>query len=369
MRIPAFDLSRQHAELFDELQAASADVLRSGRFILGERVERLETEIAAVCGAQFGIGVASGSDALYLALLAAEIGPGDEVITTPFTFFATAGAIERVGARPGFVDIDPLTYNLDPERVRAACTDKTKVLLPVHLYGQPADMAPLMEIAEHRGLVLIEDAAQAIGAEYRRQRVGSFGSIGILSFYPTKNLGGCGDGGMLVTSDPDLADRLRMLRVHGSKRRYYHLLPGINSRLDELQATFLLMKLPHLDGWTSRRRQVAALYNSLLQDLPVTVPLERPDVRHVYHQYTIATPDRDDLRAYLSSVGIGTEIYYPLGLHLQEALGAFGYKRGAFPVAERMADQVLSLPMFPELTDDEVQEVAANVRSFFAGVS
>lgn len=363
MAIPPFDLTRQWAKLGDAVSEAVQACMAGGQFVLGEQVKLFEDEIAALCGTRHAIGVANGSDALHLSLMALEIGPGDEVITTPFTFFATAGAISRAGARPVFADIESETYNLDPGAVEAAVTPRTRAILPVHLYGLSADMGSIMAIARQHGLSVIEDAAQALGATFRGRPVGSFGETGCFSFYPTKNLGAFGDAGIIVTNDDALADRLRILRVHGSRVRYHHRLMGYNSRLDELQAAILRVKLRYLPEWTRRRREIAACYSALLRSA-VQVPIEPPECRHVYHQYTVQSPERDALVAHLQARGVGTAIYYPLALHLQEVYRPLGYAAGHFPVAEAATRAVLSLPMFPELTDTEAAIVADSVREF-----
>ena len=369
--IPIFDLKRQNAALQAEFSAVLGKVIASGQFILGENVKALEAEIAQICGAQYGVGVANGSDALYLALLACGIEPGDEVITTPFTFFATAGSIVRAGAVPVFVDIDPKTYNIDPDLIEEKITPRTKVLLPVHLFGQAADMGRIMEIAHKHGLKVIEDAAQALGCEYQKRPGGGIGDAGCLSFFPTKNLGCFGDGGMVVTNNKEIADRVRMLRVHGAKKKYYHELLGINSRLDELQAAVLRMKLPHFKGWLKKRQEHAELYNDLFKASGLTVgthvkmPYQLPGCRHTYNQYTIAVRKRDELRDYLKQRGIGTTVYYPLPLHLQPVFKDLGYRAGDFPRAEQAAESVLSLPMFPELTEEEVRRVVKTIIDFY----
>jgi dTDP-4-amino-4,6-dideoxygalactose transaminase len=369
VQIPSFDLTRQNAELKDELLEALASVIERGQFILGENVSAFEKEVARLCGVKFGIGVGNGSDALYLALLALGIGPGDEVITTPFTFFATAGSIARTGARPVFVDIDAATWNLDPALIEAKITPRTRAILPVHLYGCPAEMGAIVALAEKYNLKIIEDAAQAIGAAYKGKKVGSFGDAACLSFFPTKNLGAFGDAGMVVTDNPDLADKVRLLRVHGARPKYYHQLLGVNSRLDELQAAVLKLKLEHLSRWNERRRSIASLYSQLLKGLAEEGLLRLPSVpegmEHIFHQYTIQAGERDKLQAWLKERGIGSTIYYPQPLHLQKVFASYGHKEGDFPVAERAAREVLSLPMFPELTDDEVKIVAEAIIEFF----
>jgi len=369
--IPGFSLKRQNEALKEQLAWAFAGLVEKGMFILGENVKALEVEIAAYCGAKFGIGVASGSDALYLALLACGIGPGDEVITTPFTFFATAGSIARAGARPVFTDIDPKIYNIDPVFVEEKITPRTRAIIPVHLYGCPADMDRIMEIAQRHNLMVIEDAAQALGAKYRGKRVGGIGDAGCISFFPTKNLGAFGDGGMVVTSNPEIAERVRVLRVHGSSKKYYHDELGCNSRLDELQAAILRVKFTRLEAWAERRREIAALYNKFFaelqnaKDIEIKLPAEPDYSFHVYHQYTIQTGRRDELQAFLKERGVGSTVYYPLPMHLQPVFAPLGYKQGDFPAAEAAARQVLSLPMFPELTNEEAQQVAEAVAGFF----
>ncbi len=369
--VPSFDLKRQNAALQEELSAVLGKVIANGQFILGENVKALETEIAEVCGAQYGVGVANGSDALYLALLACGVEPGDEVITTPFTFFATAGSIVRAGAVPVFVDIDPKTYNIDTELIEEKITPRTKAILPVHLFGQAAEMGRIMEIAHKHGLKVIEDAAQALGCEYQGRPGGGIGDAGCLSFFPTKNLGCFGDGGMVVTNNQEIAERVRMLRVHGAKKKYYHELLGVNSRLDELQAAILRIKLPHFKGWLKKRQEYAELYNDLFKASGLTVsgyvktPYHLPGCRHTYNQYTIAVRKRDELRDYLKQRGIGTTVYYPLPLHLQPVFRDLGYKKGDFPQAEQAADYVLSLPMFPELTEEEIRRVVKTITDFY----
>lgn len=368
--IPSFSLTCQNEELKEQLLNVVSHVIDKGMFILGENVKAMEAEIARYCHTGFGIGVASGSDALYLALLACGVGPGDEVITTPFTFFATAGSIERTGAKPVFADIDPVTYNIDPAKIEEKITARTKAIMPVHLYGCPADMDPIMEIANNHGLKVIEDAAQALGAKYKDKRVAGIGDAGCISFFPTKNLGAFGDGGMVVTSDPEIAEKVRMLRVHGAKKKYFHSALGCNSRLDELQAAVLRVKLNYLDKWVDRRRAIAGLYNELFTELQknqnsnIKLPAEPDYAYHVYHQYTIQTEKRDDLQVFLKEHGIGSVIYYPQPMHLQRVFAPLGYSQGDFPLTEEASNQVLSLPMFPELLDEEVRQVANTVAEF-----
>lgn len=355
--VPLLDLKAQHAAIADELKAAINRVVDSGVYILGPEVEALENEIAAYSQCQFGIGISSGTDALIVALLALDIGPGDEVITTPFSFFATASTIARLGARPVFVDIEPDSYNLDPTKIEAAITPRTKAIMPVHLYGQMAEMDAIMEIARRHNLFVIEDAAQAIGAEYKGRRAGSIGHFGSFSFYPSKNLGGIGDAGMLVTNDATLATRAKTLRNHGSTVRYYHQELGGNFRLDAIQAAALRVKLKHLDEWTAARQRNADLYRGSAGISPALLPHRR----HIYNQFVIRTANRDALVANLKSAGIGSEIYYPLPLHLQECFANLGYKAGDFPESESAAQAVLALPIFPELTAGQIHAVTATL--------
>ncbi len=364
--IPVLDLRTQYQTIKGEIDAAIAGVIESTQFILGPTVRAFEEQVAAYCECQHAVGVASGTDALRLTLAALEIGPGDEVITTPFTFIATANTISRSGARPVFVDIDPPTFNLDPEAVRGAITPRTRAILPVHLYGQMADMDPIMDLAEAHGLQVIEDAAQAIGARYKGRRAGSIGNAGCFSFYPTKNLGTYGDGGMVVTNDAALAERLDVLRRHGGRQKYHAEVLGFNSRLDALQAAILGAKLPHLDAWNEARRAVAQRYHELLADLPVGTPYDSPNGRHVYHQYTIRAPRRDDLAAYLKAQGVGTMIYYPVALHQQVMYAEQGYGQVSLPESEAASREVLSLPMYPELTAAAQEQVVCTIRQFCA---
>ncbi|WP_031406954.1 DegT/DnrJ/EryC1/StrS family aminotransferase [Geobacillus vulcani] len=368
MNVPMLDLSEQYEQLKPEIMRVLDEVMRSSRFILGDYVKKMEAEIAAYSRAKHGIGCGNGSDAIHIALQAAGVGPGDEVITTSFTFFATAGAIARLGAKPVFVDIDPVTFNIDPAQIEAAVTEKTKAIIPVHLYGQMADMEAIVAIAKRHGLVVIEDAAQAIGAKYQGKCVGELGTAATYSFFPTKNLGAYGDGGMIITNDDELAEKCRVIRVHGSKPKYYHHVLGYNSRLDEMQAAILSVKFPHLDRWTEQRRQHAATYTRLLQeavgDLVVT-PKEVEGRYHVFHQYTIRVPKRDELQAFLKEQGIATMVYYPLPLHLQPVFASLGYKEGQLPEAEKAAKEALSLPMFPELKEEQQQYVVEKIAEFY----
>ena len=363
MKVPLLDLTGQYASIKAAIDAAIARVVASQRFVLGPVVEACEEAVAAYVGSAHGVGVSSGTDALLVALMAEDIGPGDEVVTTPFSFFATAGAIARVGATPVFVDIDPATFNIDPALIEDRITTRTRAILPVHLFGQMADMAPIMEIARRHGLVVIEDAAQAIGARRDGQTAGSVGHYGCFSFFPTKNLGGYGDGGIVVTDDPARADKLLALRVHGETTRYHHRFVGGNFRLDALQAAVIHAKLPHLDRWTDQRITNASLYRGYLGDLAtrhpnaLTLPRTVTD-RHVFNQFVVRLPDRNRTRLRLEAADIGTAIYYPLPLHLQECFAGLGYGPGDLPNSERAAQEVLALPIFPELTAGQIRHVA-----------
>jgi dTDP-4-amino-4,6-dideoxygalactose transaminase len=372
MQVPLLDLKRQHEALREELREAVGRVLDSQQFILGEDVRRLEEELAAYTRARHAVGCGSGSDALLLALLALDVGAGDEVVTTPFTFFATAGAIARTGARPVFADIEPRTYNVDPARVEAALTERTRAVMPVHLYGQCADMDALMRACEARGLPVIEDAAQAIGADDAAgRRAGSIGAIGCFSFYPTKNLGAAGEAGLVTTNDDKLAERLRRLRVHGGATEYHHDEVGFNSRLDTMQAAVLRVKLPHLDAWSDARSERAAAYTRMLSDAGleglVTPPHTVPGARHIFHQYVIRVDAarRDALVTHLKSNGVGTKIYYPVPLHMQPCFAYLGHREGDFPESERAARETLALPMYPELTREQQEYVVETIRRFF----
>ncbi len=390
MSIPMVDLRAQYASLKDEIDAAVKRVIDNAQFIGGPELEAFEKEMAAFCGAAFAVGVANGTEALQLALLACGIKPGDEVITPPFTFIATAEAITQCGAVPVFCDIDPLTYNLDPKLIEAKITSKTRCILPVHLYGHPADMGPIMQTAGKHNLKVIEDCAQALGAAYSapvtssppfiarspqatrqsdehsakqsKSRVGTFGDAGCLSFFPSKVLGAYGDGGMVVTNDAAVAEGLNMLRNHGAKQKYYHLVPGFNSRLDGLQAAVLRVKLRHLDDWIKGRRRVAALYAKYLGEISyVTVPHEASNSHHCYNYYTVRLKpgtDRGALQKSLSEKGVSSMVYYPVSLHLQAVYAAQGGVKGDFPVSEKAQDEVLSLPVYPEMTEEQVKQVA-----------
>jgi dTDP-4-amino-4,6-dideoxygalactose transaminase len=366
MNVPLLDLKAQYSTIRAEVEAAITEVMESQHFILGPKVEQCEKAIAAYSGCAHAIGVSSGSDALLACLMAEGIGPGDEVITTPYTFFATAGAIARLGATPVFVDIDPATYNLDPSQIPSRVTGKTRAIIPVHLYGQMADMDVVMRVAGERGLVVIEDAAQAIGAEYKGRRAGSIGHYGCFSFFPSKNLGAAGDGGMVVTNDAQRAEKLRCLRGHGSKPKYHHKIIGGNFRLDAIQAAVVSAKLPHLDDWTSARQSNAKKYDALFRQsgLPLGRPVVATD-RHIFNQYVIRVPGRNDLQAALQKKGVGTEVYYPVPMHLQECFAYLGHGLGSFPESERAANETLALPIHPELTEQQAQYVVECIREFF----
>jgi dTDP-4-amino-4,6-dideoxygalactose transaminase len=368
--IPFFDLTRQTRQIRLDLDEAINNVLNHGSFILGEELRLFESEFAGFCGVAVVVGVASGSDALQIALRALEIGSGDEVITVSHTSVATVAAIELVGARPVLADIDPARYTLDPGKLEPLITKRTRAIIPVHLYGCPADLHPILAIAARYGLRVIEDCAQAHGARYHGKPVGSWGDLGAFSFYPTKNLGTFGDAGAVTTNDPDLAERVRLLRQHGWQTRYVSSLKGLNSRLDELQAAILRVKLRYLDGWNDRRRQLAGLYTNLLSGQGIALPYQPDDSLHVFHQYTIRSAERDDLRAFLKSRGINTLVHYPIPVHLQPAYLDLGYPEGNLPASESAANQVLSLPLFPELSQDEIAHVSRVVIEFVqAGAS
>lgn len=359
--VPLADLRAQNGQLQPELEQAFARVLHSSQFILGNEVERFEEEFAAYVHAAFGIGVNTGTSALHLALLAAGIGPGDEVITVPFTFVATVAAIEYAGARPVFVDIDPVHYTMDVGQIERAITARTKAILPVHLYGQPADMDPILAIARRHNLVVIEDAAQAHGAEYKGRRVGSIGDLGAFSFYPGKNLGACGEGGMVVTNHPEFARTIRMLRDWGAEKKYHHVLKGYNYRLEGIQGAILSVKLRHLDRWTEARRAHAAAYDALLGTMGVSGPVAAPYAKHVYHVYPIRVEERSDVQKSLLNQGVQTGIHYPVPVHLQPAHADLGYRLHDFPHAERAAKEELSLPMFAELESAQIEQVCQAV--------
>jgi dTDP-4-amino-4,6-dideoxygalactose transaminase len=380
--VPLLDLKAQYATIRVEIREALDRVIDSQHFILGPEVETLEKEIASYSQCEFGIGVSSGTDALLVALMAIGLKPGDEVITTPYSFFATAGAIARLGATPVFVDIDPATYNIDPAGIETAITDRTRAIIPVHLYGQMADMDPMMDIARQNKLHVIEDAAQAIGAEHKGRRAGSIGHLGCFSFFPSKNLGGFGDGGMVTTNNSALADQIKLLRNHGYRPKYYNKVVGGNFRLDALQATVLRVKLKHLDDWTVARQRNAATYRrlfssaglitndssteTLTKSQPIAVPLETSKSRHIYNQFVIRCARRVDLMADLKARNIGVEIYYPVPLHLQECFVDLGYRSGQLPVSERAANESLALPIYPELTEAMQSTVVEAIADFYS---
>lgn len=377
MRVPLLDLKAQNASVEREVLRAIRRVLRSQRFILGPEVERFESRLARYCGTRFAVGLSSGTDALLAALMALEVGPGDEVVTSPYSFFATAGVVARLGARPVFADIDPKSFNLDPRKLPAALTRRTKAILPVHLYGRCAEMEPILKLAGSRRLPVVEDAAQAIGAEVPGdKRAGSLGTLGCFSFYPSKNLGAFGDAGAVTTNDPDLAERVRALRVHGARSRYYHREVGGNFRLDAIQAAVLNVKLGFLEAWTRRRRQNAGRYERLFRESglvergwvrpPEAVHASsRPARGHIYNQYVVRVEARDRLREHLKRRGIETEVYYPLPLHLQECFRGLGYRRGDFPVAEAAARETLALPIYAELRASQQAAVVGAIRNFY----
>ncbi|MBN2325902.1 MAG: DegT/DnrJ/EryC1/StrS family aminotransferase [Candidatus Omnitrophica bacterium] len=367
--VPLLDLKAQYVAIQEEIRPAVDAVLESQRFIMGPEVIGLEEEAAAYSNLPYGVGVSSGTDALLISLMAVDAGPGDEIITTPYTFFATAGVIHRVGAKPVFVDIEEETYNIDPRKIEAAVTDKTKAIIPVHLYGQCADMDPILEIARKHNLCVIEDAAQAIGSEYKGRRAGSMGQLGCFSFFPSKNLGGFGDGGMVVTGDEELCKKLKRLRMHGSEPKYYHSIVGGNFRLDALQAAVLRIKLKHLDDWTQARQRNAEHYRQLFAESGLTgdqvhLPVIRQN-RHIFNQFVIRVSRRDELMAYLKERRVGCEIYYPVPMHLQECFAHLGYRKGDFPVSEQSAQSTLAIPVYPELTGEQKEYVVQQIAQFY----
>jgi len=349
MEVPLLDLKAQYAQIRGEIISAVSEVLESQRCIGGPKVIELEEKIAKICDCKYAVGVSSGTDAILNSLMSLEIGAGDEVITTPFTFFSTAGCIARVGARPVFVDIEPRTFNINPKLIEDAVTEKTRAIIPVHLFGQMADMDPVVQLAQKYNLAVIEDAAQSISATYKGRKAGSIGAVGCLSFFPSKNLGGIGDGGMIVTNDQTLAERMRIMRDHGQNPKYYYRYIGGNFRLDAIQAAALLAKLPYLDEWSQARRRNAAYYDEKFAGTKVQTPYIRPDCVSVYNQYCVRVPQRDELMKHLKENGIGCAIYYPVPLHLQECFKYLGCKQGDFPIAEKASKEVLALPIYPEL--------------------
>jgi len=366
MKVPLLDLKRQYQSIKNEIDGAVQKVLEGTQFIMGPEVKTLEENVTKYCGTKYGIGVASGTDALLLSLRVCGVGSGDEVIIPTFTFFATAGVVSRLGATPVFVDIDPDTYNIDPQLIEKKITRNTKAIIPVHLFGQCADMDPILEIAQKHNLKVVEDAAQAIGARYKGKKAGSRGDLGCFSFFPSKNLGGAGDGGMVVTHDESLADLVRKLRVHGATQKYYHSIVGYNSRLDTLQAAILDVKLRYLDQWSAKRNEKAKVYDQAFKDLDIVTPKVEKFNNHIYHQYTIAVKNRDGLKEHLTKNQIGWAVYYPLPLHLQECYKSLGNRKGDLPVSEKKAEEVISLPIFPELTQEEQEWVIESIKSFLS---
>ena len=362
--ISLVDLTAQYHSIKEEIDSAVLSTLESGHFILGPQVVKFEESIAAYLGVKHAIGLASGTDALVLALRALNIGAGDEVIIPAYTFFATAGTVMSVGAKPVFVDVDPQSYQIDVSKIRSAITPKTRAIIPVHLYGHPAEMNPILEIARENNLKVIEDNAQGLGAEYLGRKTGSFGDISCLSFFPTKNLGAFGDAGMVVTNDPALAERMRMLRTHGWKKKYYSEEVGYNSRLDALQAAILQAKFPHLDSWNEKRRELAQRYNEKLGSSGIVIPVEREWGKHVYHLYIVRSEKREALQAFLKQKRIASEVYYPLPPHLATPCRKFGYKEGDFPHTEKASRETFALPLYPELTLSQQDEVIAAVSAF-----
>lgn len=367
MTISLLDLKAQYEQIRTEVQGAINTVLESTKFILGPNEIYFEEEIAKYLGVKHAVGVGNGTDALVIALDSLGIGPGDEVITVPYTFFASAECISRVGAKPVFVDVDPTTLTMDPEKLKSAITAKTKAIIPVHIFGRAANIRRITTIAQEHHLFVVEDACQSMGADADGKKLGTFGNIGVFSFFPTKNLGAYGDGGLIVTNDDTLAERMQMLRAHGSKVKYQNEMIGYNSRLDEIQAAILRVKLTHLDDWNQKRQDIARKYNQLLDGLPIQLPDIGLENQHIFHLYTILIDKRDELKEFLGKKGIETGIYYPLPLHLQPAYRELGLTEGDFPVSEAACKRNLSLPMYPELTDEQIDYVASSVRAFFTG--
>ncbi len=365
MKVPILDLKAQYAAIKDEINPAINQVCQSQLFCLGPALAEFEEKISEYCQSKYAIGLSSGSDALLVSLMALEIKPGDEVITSPFTFFATAGSVARLGAKPVFVDIDPDSYNIDPALIEEKVTEKTRAIIPAHLFGQVAQMKPIMEIAERHNLAVIEDAAQSIGATQNGKKCGNFGLCGCFSFYPTKNLGGFGDGGLVTTNDQSFAEKIKCLRDHGQKPRYFYKIIGGNFRLDCIQAAVLSVKLKYLDQWNAKRRQNAALYDNFFTGSAVKLPKIDSNNVSIYHQYTVTVPERDRLKKYLAEKEIGSAIFYPHPLHLQECFRQLGYSKGDFPVAERLCEDVLSLPIYPELKKEQIEYAANAILEFY----
>ena len=366
MQVPFLDLKVQYAAFKDEAIRAITEVCESQAFVLGPVVAEFEEKIASYCGSKYAIGVSSGSDAILVSLMALDIKPGDEVITTPFTFFATAGAVARLGAKPIFVDIDPDSYNIDPAGIEEKITEKTRAIIPVHLFGQVAQMKPIMEIAERNNLAVIEDACQSIGAIQDGVKCGNFGCSGCFSFYPTKNLGGFGDGGLVTTNDEELLNKIRIFRDHGQNPRYFYRVIGGNFRLDSIQAAILTIKLKYLDKWNEKRKQKAAIYDKLLTGSPVNTPKIDPNNTSIFHQYTITASKRDQLQKFLAENKISSAVFYPKPLHLQDCFSDLGYKKGDLPVAELLCSKVLSLPVYPELTTEQIEYAAKMILKFYS---
>jgi dTDP-4-amino-4,6-dideoxygalactose transaminase len=365
MQVPILDLKAQYAKYKSEVMRAIEEVCDSQVLCLGPAVDKFEKEAVAYCGCKYATGVSSGTDALLLGLMAAGIGAGDEVITTPFTFFATAGVVSRLGAKPVFVDVNPQTYNIDPAKIEKKITPRTRAIIPVHLFGQMAQMKPIMEIAKRHKLIVIEDAAQAMGATQDGRKAGSIGDIGCFSFYPTKNIGAFGDAGMVVTNDAVLAEKIRLLRVHGENPRYFYRVIGGNFRMDNIQGAVLSVKLKFLDEWNKKRRENAAIYDGMFSGSVVKTPQIEPNNVSIYHQYTILAPKRDELQKYLVKQGVGAGIFYPKPLHLQDCFKGLGYKKGDFPATEELAERVLSLPIYPELETGQIEYAAKTVLKFY----
>lgn len=367
MSIPLLDLKTQYNSIREEIESEVLDVLRSGHYVLGPRVEEFERAVADYCGVKYAVGVANGTDALVLSLDAIGVGSGDEVITSPFTFYASAESISRLGATPVFVDIDPHTYNLDAGQIESRITPRTKAIIPVHIFGQPAEMDAINEIASRHGIRVIEDACQAIGAEYKGKKVGALGDAACFSFFPSKNLGGAGDGGIVVTNDEEMAARVKTLRQHGSTKKYYHSLVGYNSRLDALQAAILSVKLKYIDRWNDLRREKAAYYNDLFAGTEIITPVEVAHVKHVYHLYIIRVANRQVVESALRESGIGCGVYYPVPLHLQDVYQGLGYKAGDLPVSESSSHETLAIPLYPELKTEDIERIADLVKQKAAG--
>jgi dTDP-4-amino-4,6-dideoxygalactose transaminase len=370
MNIPIFDLKTQYEEIRDEINGAICQVMESGAYIMGHNVLELEREISSYIGTKYAISVANGTDALLLSLHALGIGPGDEVITSPYTFFATAEAVSRVGATPVFADINPGTYNIEPIEIQNKITKRTKAIIPVHIFGQPANMDAIMNTAAKYGLFVIEDACQAFGSSYKGKKSGSIGTVGCFSFFPTKNLGCCGDGGIVVTNDENIAKKISLLRTHGGEKKYVHTVLGYNSRLDEIQAAILRVKLKHVDRWNFKRNQIAHTYNKLLDidffaRCNMSTPYEDKNTYHIYHLYALRVPERDELKRYLEHKGIAAGVYYPIPLHLQEVYRGLGYVKGDMPNAERMAEKIICLPIGPNLSDSSIKYIVSEIEKFY----